>query len=535
MTNARRRLTRSRFLCGIGLFVIGILIYAAWPGSQRYTVSPETTFFTAPLTADGKVDYVVALNRKLSEGVTPQCNACVDVWQAVGPRPEGENPPNAEYFEWLGIPCPPEAGAYLMNWETFQKQIRPEDDPLRLPFENDPLALVERPEYFQRWPWKTTDAPDVSAWLTANEKPLRAVELGSTKLDYFHPLHRIENGTDQGLFGTKYSHAQIMRLAPILLVTRAMRHLGDGRIEAAWSDLMVSHRMARLMQRGASIIEYLVGLAMETQTIQGEILFLNHAKSTPQEWSARLKQIQSLPRGGTTADKYGITERACFLDSMYDIVEFGFKRFQKRIAMSEKQNRSFLFRRSFDWDVANRRINFWIDRTVEAIQMEPYSARKDMMKERVSELKTIRQQYRTDSFLNEIGTTQTRSERLADLVIVLLLPSYSIIREAEDKLLQQRRNLEVGFALAIFKAETGSFPTVLGELTPKHLSAVPTDLFNEQPLHYEKTAEGYLLYSVGPNMVDDGGATKDDQPPGDDIRLRIPAVRPEVPKVDPEE
>jgi len=34
---------------------------------------------------------------------------------------------------------------------------------------------------------------------------------------------------------------------------------------------------------------------------------------------------------------------------------------------------------------------------------------------------------------------------------------------------------------------------------------VPNDSFNEKPLTYRLTKEGYILYSVGKDMKDDGG------------------------------
>jgi hypothetical protein len=40
-----------------------------------------------------------------------------------------------------------------------------------------------------------------------------------------------------------------------------------------------------------------------------------------------------------------------------------------------------------------------------------------------------------------------------------------------------------------------------------------TDPFNGQPLHVKKTAQGWLIYSVGRNLRDDGG--KLDDPDGD--------------------
>ena len=40
---------------------------------------------------------------------------------------------------------------------------------------------------------------------------------------------------------------------------------------------------------------------------------------------------------------------------------------------------------------------------------------------------------------------------------------------------------------------------------PKYVAVVPKDIFSGGALHYKPQADGYLLYSVGPNGIDDGG------------------------------
>jgi hypothetical protein len=68
-----------------------------------------------------------------------------------------------------------------------------------------------------------------------------------------------------------------------------------------------------------------------------------------------------------------------------------------------------------------------------------------------------------------------------------------------------RRLLMTEAALRLFHSEHGRWPASLIELVPDLLSKVPTDPFSGQPLVYRCTEDGYLLYSVGGNGVDDGG------------------------------
>ena len=80
----------------------------------------------------------------------------------------------------------------------------------------------------------------------------------------------------------------------------------------------------------------------------------------------------------------------------------------------------------------------------------------------------------------------------------------------------------VAFALAAFKKDNGQFPARLDDLAPKYLPTIPNDLFSDKPLIYRLEDKGYLLYSVGPNGIDDGGHGQDDEPRGDDLPIRMP-------------
>jgi hypothetical protein len=68
-------------------------------------------------------------------------------------------------------------------------------------------------------------------------------------------------------------------------------------------------------------------------------------------------------------------------------------------------------------------------------------------------------------------------------------------------------------ALLAFKNRTGSFPPDLASLSPPP----PIDPFAHAPLQYHRQGAGFILYSVGENLKDDGGdvTRKGDAPPLD--------------------
>src|SRR4051812_12390513 len=98
--------------------VLLLLTSAADPPPKR-PVAKGTTYSTAPLDKDGYVDYPTALNERLAQGVTPDTNAVVLIWQAVGPRPAGDRGMPPEYFKLLGVPETPADGRYFIPFRAF--------------------------------------------------------------------------------------------------------------------------------------------------------------------------------------------------------------------------------------------------------------------------------------------------------------------------------------------------------------------------------------------------------------------------------
>ena len=87
----------------------------------------------------------------------------------------------------------------------------------------------------------------------------------------------------------------------------------------------------------------------------------------------------------------------------------------------------------------------------------------------------------------------------------MLLPAFGKAREQMAKHQASVEICRAGLALKIYKEQNGSYPEELGELAPHILGEIPLDPFTGKNLVYSKSADGFILYSLGPNMKDDGG------------------------------
>jgi hypothetical protein len=181
-----------------------------------------------------------------------------------------------------------------------------------------------------------------------------------------------------------------------------------------------------------------------------------------------------------------------------------------------------------DGNVMLRSMNGTYDRAAEALKIDDYSQRTAELTalEKDIQARVAKKSPATLILSSLIGSRAASSRMSADALLALLAPSIVTAQTAEDRATARRRLLVIGCALAVYRAEHGELPASLEALTPALLEEVPLDPFGDQPFIYRGTGEGgFRLYSVGQNLKDDGGATAESEPKGDDILLTVPAHR----------
>ena len=68
----------------------------------------------------------------------------------------------------------------------------------------------------------------------------------------------------------------------------------------------------------------------------------------------------------------------------------------------------------------------------------------------------------------------------------------------------------IACALERYALSQGHYPDKLEALKPQHIKKLPHDIINGNPLIYRRTSDGrFILYSTGPNEIDDGGVDRD--------------------------
>lgn len=88
---------------------------------------------------------------------------------------------------------------------------------------------------------------------------------------------------------------------------------------------------------------------------------------------------------------------------------------------------------------------------------------------------------------------------------------YPIFARAGTKVDQAQADIDLCrlvLALKAHKRDTGAYPATIKQLQPSLDWTIPGDPFSGQPYVYRRQEQGFILYSVGENAVDDGGMSE---------------------------
>src|SRR5258708_27720769 len=87
----------------------------------------------------------------------------------------------------------------------------------------------------------------------------------------------------------------------------------------------------------------------------------------------------------------------------------------------------------------------------------------------------------------------------------LLMPSLTGVFTAASRGTASNETADAALAVDQYRRRYGKLPQKLDGLIPEFLPAVPDDAFDGQPLRFVVGADGYVVYSVGQDLIDQGG------------------------------
>ncbi|MBI1371906.1 MAG: hypothetical protein GC159_03985 [Phycisphaera sp.] len=111
-----------------------------------------------------------------------------------------------------------------------------------------------------------------------------------------------------------------------------------------------------------------------------------------------------------------------------------------------------------------------------------------------------------------VDANHSTLERARYALIWVLIPALSVLDRAEETAIGRTDGVLVGIAMEIYHRREHAWPASLDQLTPTLLPGVPRDRFTGRPLLYRLVDGMPVVYSVGADRDDDGGAAPADTP-----------------------
>ena len=93
----------------------------------------------------------------------------------------------------------------------------------------------------------------------------------------------------------------------------------------------------------------------------------------------------------------------------------------------------------------------------------------------------------------------------AHILLHEIMPVLSRIITLETRAIARLRIAGVALAIQRYRLAAGALPEKLADIVPAYLDAVPKDPFDGNDLRYKKLDPGFVVYSIGEDLSDDGG------------------------------
>jgi hypothetical protein len=508
---------------------------------MKITISKDTTHLTGPLRPDGWLDYARAINERSQDGVTGENNAAILFWQATGPKSIPKDK-RAAFFKSLGISPLPEEGPYLIQIYEYQASANQgsaygSTDPSKWSDE-----IHEQSQIAQSRPWTAKEFPVLAGWLNANAKPLKLLGAAVARSRYFEPL--IVKSDGSLLDSLDIMGLSAARCAVELFRLRSMQSVAEGRIDDAWRDLLVCHRLARLLARKAFLVDGLVARSLEQRACDGDVALVHHAHQPSERLAQLQRELLHLPNL-PSAERFLFGERLFCLDWLRRVAAGDSAALNLSIGLlhedlAKNAREKLLADRRIDWEVVFRTFNSRFDE-VENAWHEPSLLRRRQALKLIDETtRTAANRVNDPAVLAAFLSPKTASSDLSRQLAEILLDSsdygYAGYAAGQAMTMAKSQLTTFAFALARYHNDHSAYPRDLAELSPEYVSEVPKDPCSDRDYIYRQRDNGYLLYSVGRNGRDDRGQSWMDNPKKyegqadfdklpDDICIRSPEVK----------
>jgi hypothetical protein len=493
---------------------------ASTQAKPRIIVGKDTTRLTGPLREDGTVDFIAAIDREYSKGVTKDNNAAVVFIQVLDLSKVDK--------KWLG------AVLKRLDMEAslpgpFLKTVYERND-------NPPEGQKEYNSATSEL-WYAKDHPDLANWLRANLEPLEKLVAGTARTKYYMPYIWTQDADGFRAEAPMASILQPYLSIGRMLLIRANLALAERRYDEARRDILAVYRLGTLVCQDQTLIARMIGVSLgtiadlEVQHVCSELdlktrkALIEDIRQLPSsapvasviDGPERYLNIQTLCRLAEDPDtlKPYIINMKLALGPLATTTQLGENPF-----IEEFRNLEFVsaVSRDVDWNKVLRELNQEFDRIVDAAKTKEPELKRNKFAGLNGDWDQVNKWVR--DFPKLAASREVKTRWAMDWIHSGMGSVHAFIRADVmcDRGAASRGMTVICLALSNYKAEKGKYPQKLADLSPAYLKALPLDPFTGKDFIYKPVQTGYIIYSVGENGIDSGGQGR--QPGCDNIAVR---------------
>jgi CRISPR/Cas system CSM-associated protein Csm2 small subunit len=294
-----------------------------------------------------------------------------------------------------------------------------------------------------------------------------------------------------------------------------MRSLEAGDIDAAFDDVLTMWRMGHQVRNGGTLVEQLVGIAIQGIATSPIETICASGKPTSKQLMDFLAELDKIPQPKGIHASVELAERYMMLDIIVSMGRGETDTYSQLGGMPQRrpgQLMNFAFK-TVDWEECLRVSNIWYERIIEDAKIEGFEARSVALTQLEDDMKVLQQKLVSPSnlALTAVGGRRVKGRLMAESLVTMLSPALQQVSAAEFRSDAFRKRSRILIALTAFGKDNGHFPQKLEELAPKYLMTIPDDPFTNLPFKFELDKDEFgnpivVLYSVGVNQIDDVGA-----------------------------
>jgi hypothetical protein len=284
---------------------------------------------------------------------------------------------------------------------------------------------------------------------------------------------------------TRFPHVLRMREGARMLSLRADLYAAEGRVDEALSDCAIIVRMAEHAQSEPEVISQLTSYALDGTWVRALEHALAAARPSAEACQRLLNQLSRMDQVIPSVRAVQ-GERVLLGEWIFDYIRHK----GKDPTLAEMIGKSYLWLR-----IPVRTIGRPLLNLDQLAYLRSTKAWTDLMR-----LPWPEAQQREQSLQRELHDLPTYRAVFSKM----LVPILSRFVLSRDRVAAQIGAAQVALAVKAYQGEHGAYPTSLAELQSLGWK-LPLDSFDRQPYHYRREGQGFVVWSVGPDMTDDGG------------------------------